>query len=71
MKSVRVNNGCEMPVTSAPEKCFSRDTSSLGIRQRGDAMECIVLGWEPIKARFRWRPIPRRRNYPPMPVLHT
>jgi hypothetical protein len=24
MKSVRVNNGCEMPVTSASEKCFSR-----------------------------------------------
>jgi hypothetical protein len=26
---------------------FSRDNSSLGMRQRVDAMECVVLGWEP------------------------
>jgi hypothetical protein len=32
-----------------------RDSSQAQIRQSADAMECVVSGWEPIKARFRWR----------------
>jgi hypothetical protein len=33
---------------------FLSDTSNLRFRHRADAMECVVTGWEPIKARFRW-----------------
>jgi hypothetical protein len=33
-------NSCEMPVTSL-KNAFSPDTSSLGIRQKEDAMECV------------------------------
>jgi hypothetical protein len=49
---------------------FSRDNSSLGIRQREDAIECVVSGWEPIKPGFWGRCSLRHRNYPAMPVGH-